>query len=210
VIDFRTDIEKKGRADRLVPGAECIDLPITTVDSTEGAEELTKRKAFDVSKIIVLAAFNKTAQCVAETMYASVVAREDCQRQYSAFLREVARTTAGAVLYHCTQGKDRAGFATAFLLAALGADRATIVADFDFTNRVYEKDVRKFCRRVKFLGGKEKELQTVRAFIGANTQKFEQALDWIDATYGSLDAYLRGPLGLTDADINALRTRYLE
>lgn len=31
-----------------------------------------------------------------------------------------------------------------------------------------------------------------------------------DREYGSLDAYLRGPIGLTDEDIRTLRERYLE
>lgn len=36
----------------------------------------------------------------------------------------------GAVLIHCTAGKDRTGVVTALILALLGADRATIEADY--------------------------------------------------------------------------------
>ena len=35
-------------------------------------------------------------------------------------------------------------------------------------------------------------------------------VDRIDREYGSLDAYLHGPMGLTDEDIQTLRARYLE
>ena len=133
----------------------------------------------------------------------------DCQQQFARFFRLVLETDHGAVLFHCTQGKDRTGIASALLLAALGADRETIVADFDATNRVYEKDVRKYSRRVKFWGGKEEEVGVVKAFLGCNTENFIKALDRIDQEFGSLQAYLKGPIGLTDADIQTLRERYL-
>ena len=135
--------------------------------------------------------------------------RPDCQRQFAAFLREVVNTEDGAVFFHCIMGKDRTGFATAFLLSALGVDRESIIADFDKTNLVYGDDVVKACRKVKSMGGKEEELAVVKVFVGANKDNFISALDLIDAEYGSMDAYLRGPLGLTDADIATLKGRYL-
>ncbi|MBR5432072.1 MAG: tyrosine-protein phosphatase, partial [Bacteroidales bacterium] len=102
------------------------------------------------------------------------------------------------------------GIASALLLAALGASRETIVADFDATNKVYEKDVKKYSRRVKLWGGKEQEIAVVKAFLGCNTENFVKALDTIDQRYGSLEAYIKGPLNLTDDDIRVLRERYLE
>lgn len=215
VIDFRKDEEKQGKADRMVPGAEYVALPIDAsgnfmaTATEEEKKKFTGRKKFEVKKIIVIAAFNEKAQKVARQMYPVLFFGADCQGQYAAFFRHVLAAENGAVLYHCTQGKDRTGIASALLLAALGADREAIVADFDATNKVYEKDIRKYCRRVRFLGGKEEEIATVKAFLGCNTDNFVKALDRIDTEYGSLDAYLRGPIGLTDDDILRLRQRYL-
>ena len=84
------------------------------------------------------------------------------------------------------------------------------MADFDATNRVYEKDVKKYTRRVKFWGGGEEETGVVKAFLGCNTDNFVKALDRIDQEYGSLEAYLKGPIELTDDDFKKLRERYLE
>ena len=142
-------------------------------------------------------------------MYPTLLFTPECQEQFARFFRLLLETENGAVLYHCTQGKDRTGVASALLLAALGANRETIVADFDATNRVYEKEVRKYSRRVKFWGGKEEEIAVVKAFMGCNTENFVKALDRIDKQYGSLMAYLKGPIGLSDADIETLRARYL-
>ena len=209
VIDFRTESEKKGNEDKLLPGASYVSLPITTSDASEANAKMRTPKAVDISKVIVFAAFNEKAQKKAQELYPSFVMRPDCQRQFAAFLREVVDTQDGAVFFHCIMGKDRTGFATAYLLSALGVDRETIIADFDKTNQVYGNDVVKACRKVKSLGGKEKELAVVKVFVGANKDNFINALNLIDAEYGSMDAYLRGPLGLTDADIETLRERYL-
>ena len=216
VIDFRKDIEMNGKTDRLVPGAEYIRLEIDASgkivsQATEDEKKLfTGNKQFDVKKFMVMAAFNPMAQRIAQLMYPNLTNDPECQKQFSLFFRLILETENGAILYHCTQGKDRTGFASALILAALGADRDTIVADFDATNRVYEEDVRQCCQNVCLMGGKEKEIATVKSFLGANTDNFIKALDSIDKEYGSIEAYLKGPIGLTDQDIITLRERYLE
>jgi len=215
VIDMRKEGEKKGKVNRTVPGAKYVPLQIDATGNVAAGmtekekKKFTGHKKFDVKKIIVAAAFNKKAQAVAREMYPILLFNPESQVQFAAFFRHVLATEHGAVLYHCTQGKDRTGIASALLLAALGADRETIVADFDATNKVYEADVKKYTRRVRFWGGKEEQVAVVKAFLGCNTDNFIQALARIDREYGSLDAYLHGPMGLTDEDIQTLRARYL-
>ena len=215
VIDFRKELEMPGKEDKELPGARYVSLPIdASGNAMEKATEQEKKKfvsrnKFDIKKVIVPVAFNKKAQTMAREMYPTLLFTPECQEQFARFFRLLLETENGAVLYHCTQGKDRTGVASALLLAALGANRETIVADFDATNRVYEKEVRKYSRRVKFWGGKEEEIAVVKAFMGCNTENFVKALDRIDQQYGSLMAYLKGPIGLSDADIETLRARYL-
>ena len=217
VVDFRHDSEKVERADRKVPGADYIVLPANA--SGKAKEQMTEeekkkftrgKKKFDVRKFIVFAAFNEKGQKVAREMYPNLLFDPECQQQYARFFRLVLDTEDGALFFHCTQGKDRTGVASALLLGTLGASRETIVADFDATNQVYEKDVRKYIRRVRFWGGGEEEIGVVKAFLGCNTDNFVNALDRIDREYGSLEAYLKGPIGLMDEDVQTLRERYLE
>ena len=216
VIDFRKDIEMNGKTDRMVPGAEYIRLEIDASgkivsQATEDEKRLfTGHKQFDVKKFMVMAAFNSMAQRIAQEMYPNLFFDPECQEQFREFFRLILETEKGAILYHCTQGKDRTGAASALILAALGANRETIIADFDATNRVYEADVRRCCRNVRLMGGKETELATVKSFLGANTENFIKVLDRIDREFGTMEAYLKGPIGLTDQDILTLRERYLE
>lgn len=216
VVDFRMQDEKRGVVDKKIPGAEYLVLPVNAsghaVDnaSEEEMKKVKKGKKFDVKKIIVFMAFNDKAKTVAREMYPTLLFHPECQQQFAKFFRHVLAADSGAVLYHCTQGKDRTGVASALLLAALGADRETIVADFDATNKVYEDDVKKYSRRVKFWGGKEEEVAVVKAFLGCNTDNFVKALDRIDQEYGSLEAYLEKALNVSAEDREVLKARYLE
>ena len=215
VIDFRLDFELKGREDRMVPGADYTRIPVNSsagakMEDDKDAEKIRNQKHFDINKVIMIAAFNDKAQAMAENLYPNMVFSEECQKQFASFLQRVVEAEDGAVLFHCTQGKDRTGLASAYLLAALGADRETIVRDFDLTNKVYENDVRKLSRRVRLFGGKEKEIAVIESFIGANTENFIKTLDRIEVQYGSLEEYLTGPLGLSPEDMETLRNRYLQ
>lgn len=216
IVDFRMIEEKKGKENKSVPGSEYIVLPIDAtgpVSATATEEEkkkFTGKKQFDPRKLIVMAAFNKKAQQVAKSMYPILLEYPDCQKQFAAFMRLVVDTPEGAILFHCTQGKDRTGIAAMLLLAALGADRDTIIADFDETNISYMKDVRKYSRRVRFFGGKAAELDVVKSILGANTDNFIKALDGVEQHYGSLEGYLKGPIGMNSEDIRILKERYLE
>lgn len=52
---------------------------------------------------------------------------------YAAFLRALA-SQEGAIVFHCSAGKDRTGFAAALLLSVLGVSDAAIAADYLRTN----------------------------------------------------------------------------
>ena len=216
VIDFRKEEEKRGKDDRMVPGAEyiCLDIDasgnLVNQASDDEKKLFTGQKQFDIKNFMLMAAFNQTAQMIAHQMYPNLLFHPDCQKQFRQFFRLILETENGAILYHCTQGKDRTGIASALILAALGASREIIVADFDATNRVYEKEVHRCCQTVRQMGGEEVEIDTVKAFLGANTHNFIKTLDRIDHEYGSMEAYMKGPIGLTDNDILTLRERYLE
>lgn len=215
VIDFRLDYELNGQQDRMVPGSDYIRLPIDSsagadLEGEEDVQKIRNKKHFDVKKVIMIAAFNKKAQKMARELYPNMILQPKCQQQFAAFLQEVVAAEGGAVLFHCTQGKDRTGLASAYILTALGVDRETIISDFDVTNRVYEEDVRRMTRRVRFFGGKDEEVAVIWSFIGANTDNFRKALEMIDTRYGSMTEYLTGPLGLSQEDIETLRNKYLQ
>ncbi len=211
IFDFRSYPEASMQPDRPVPGAEHILLPTldTSVDDAD-AEPIPEETWLDLPKHIVRLSFMKFFQTKAHDLYPSLILSEFSQLQYATFMNLVTETTEGAVLWHCSQGKDRTGVAAALILGALGADRETILRDFDRSNDFYRPLVEKLCADVEAAGGGEEEKDVVRAFMGVSVRNFAHALDVIDANWGSIPAYLEEQMGLGPEDFEFLRSRYLE
>ena len=116
----------------------------------------------------------------------------------------------GGVLWHCSQGKDRAGWASTFLLAALGASRETIVEDFDLSNQSYARQVEALTAKVQGKDGSEEAIAFIRAMVGVSRENFEAALYLIDQKYGSLSGYIENQLGFSKKEQQQLKEKYLE
>lgn len=210
IFDFRSEPEASMQPDREIPGSEYILLP--TLDTTaekESGEAIPEETWLDLSKHIVRLAFTKMFQQMSRDLYPSLVMSEYSQLQYASFLNLILETEDGAVLWHCSQGKDRTGIGAALILAALGANRETIVRDFDRSNDSYRPLVEKLCADVKAAGGGEDEMDVVRAFMGVSVKNFNHALDIIEERWGSLQNYLQQQMEIGPDECRRLQERYL-
>lgn len=122
-------------------------------------------------------------------MYRGFITTPGANEAFAAVLRDIA-TTDGAVLYHCSAGKDRTGWTSAVLLTLLGVDRATVTQDYLLSN-VY------------------RDAAPGDVLNGVDASWLDAAFDQVDRSYGDFAGYVRDGLGLTDTDIAALRDRLL-
>lgn len=210
IFDLRSAPEASMQPDREIPGAEAILLPTLDISAEkESGDAIPQETWLDLSKHIVRLAFMKMFQELSRDLYPSLVLSEYSQLQYASFLNLLLETEKGAVLWHCSQGKDRTGIGAAFILAALGADRETIVRDFDRSNDTYRTQVEKLCADVKAAGGGETELEVVRAYIGVSVKNFIRTLDIIDERWGSISNYLQEQMEFGPEECRRLQERYL-
>ena len=211
IFDFRTVQEASYQPDRAIPGAEHILLPTLDLEAEKRSGEAVPQEVFlNLPAHIVKLSFTRLFQEKARQLYPSLIISEFSQLQYASFLNLILETEEGAVLWHCSQGKDRTGIGAALMLGALGADKAAIVQDFDRSNDSYRPLVEKLCAEVEAAGGGEEEKEVVRAFMGVSVRNFSHALDVIDANWGSIPGYLEETMGIMDDDLAVLRRRYLE
>lgn len=213
VYDFRFDAEVEGAPDREMEGVHnthLSTLPQALVDGfTAGRADTTQIQVGGFMERLAEYAFNPRAQEMGRRLYPAIVMNPMSQQRYGAFLRGVLDAE-GGVLWHCSQGKDRCGWGAAFVLAALGASRETIVKDFDLSNVYYAAEVEALSQKVIEMGGGEAELGFIRAMVGVSTENFKSTLDLIDSQYGSLPAYLEKALGFTAQDQEKLRNKLLK
>lgn len=210
VFDFRTVQEIEIQPDRAIPGATNIHLPAIDPDAELQNGSAIPQEAFqDLETHLVALCFTDGAKAMAKDMYPSLIRSEYTQLQYAAFLRMIIETPSGAVLWHCSQGKDRTGLAAAYILSALGASRETIMEDYLLSEPWYAASVKAISDQVVAQGGGKEETDVIRAFIGVNKENFSTSLDIIDKEYGGMDRYLSEQLFLSDEDRALLQKRYL-
>ena len=213
VFDFRFDKEAEADPDRRIPGVRYTSLSTLPREMIEGFSsgrgDSGQQNSSDFVASLVRYASVPQAQALAKRLYPSIISSPESQKHYGDFLRGVLYA-AGGSLWHCSQGKDRAGLATAFLLTALGADRETIIADFNESNAYYGKYIAQLSEQVLQRGGDEDALDFIRAMVGVSVKNFCAGLDLIDSMYGSLPAYVENQLGFIAPECARLRERYLE
>ncbi len=197
-IDLRTAEERKSEPSRwLHKPADLYESPKPTLTPTLGP---LLAKIHDAS----------SARAALTNFYAEM---PDVYRQeYTAFFRLLLDRDTPMVV-HCTAGKDRTGVAAAVLLTALGVSRTTVVADYALTttllpppkNGPAPKNVPASLAALYALPADARA-----AVWRADPAYIEAALDAIDHEYGSIHGYLRQGLGLSEANIHALRSELTE
>ncbi|MEU8898154.1 tyrosine-protein phosphatase [Nocardia sp. NPDC048505] len=125
-----------------------------------------------------------------DDLYRAFITAPGANAAFATVLRDILATEDGAVLFHCTAGKDRTGWTAAVLLTILGVDRETVTQDYLLSN-VYR-------------GAREGD-----GLNGVQQAWLDGAFDQVRQSYGSFDNYVRDGLGLSAADVAALRAKLL-
>lgn len=142
-------------------------------------------------------------------LYRSLVTQAFSIAHYRQFFALLLAQTDGALLYHCTAGKDRVGVGTMLLLTALGVDWPVIVENYLITNERMAASTDCLLTAVADYDLSESEREVIRTFDRADAAFLTAARDAVAERYGSVDAFLTQALGVGAAERAALRARYL-
>lgn len=120
----------------------------------------------------------------------------------------------GAVLFHCTAGKDRTGMSAYLILSALGVPEETVAQDYLLTNEairdVKQQWLAKLETRLKELGASKELIANRSALMSVNPDYLQTAINAIKEQAGDVHHYLTDYLGLSTEDLTQLRQLYLE
>ena len=205
IYDFRGKEESLSAPD-VIPGkARYLSLALSF---SEGESKFDTKFENEKQMIGLLLQYadHPSIQAMCTSLYDIIFFQESSQEVYRKFFADLLtiEPEEGAVLWHCTQGKDRAGCASAMLLAALGADRELIMADFILSKVYYDPIASQIKTET------ETQKTVINTLISANPEIFQATLDKVDARYGSFRNYLTECIGVTPEMMNVLCERYLE
>ncbi len=199
IIDLRTKSERSREPDKIPPRARGLVLDVAADSAgTLGGDMREAMAAISTGKgAEMLTAANRDFVSLPSALTA-----------YTGMMRELLQEKDGAIVYHCTAGKDRTGWATAIILSILGVPRDTIMADYLLSNQ-YLKAKNEATIAMFKKSGAPFDVSNLEPVITVRPEYLQAAFDEVDRKFGSFDAYAHKGLGLTDADIAALRTKYL-
>lgn len=189
VIDFRDDDEVQKAPSRLPEGVTVIRLPIAAGSANDSVATLMQRLMSGEVDSLQSIAFMEQANRRFATEFAPV---------YKEFFKVLTRPDAYPVVFHCTAGKDRTGFASAMILTALGVDWDTVMQDYLLTNTYLKPSA--LAPQVP-----AQALPAMRQMWGVRPSYLNAARDEIVAQYGSPDNFLQQALGVDEAGKASLK-----
>ena len=181
ILDLRTDIAMGQNPDRNVPGAVHLHMPVFD-DAMIGVTHENDR---DYAR-------RKTLMPRLGELYKGMVTHPVSRRNFGKILTLIMENDfgKGAVIVHCSEGKDRAGLTSAFLLKALGVSQADILQDYLLTNEVNAARAESYYQQVLENGGTQEVAESVRSAFVAKEEYLEGAFEAISGEFPVFDDFL--------------------
>jgi protein-tyrosine phosphatase len=202
LIDFRSAAEKQEEPNRLPEPAAFRVVEIPTLD--EGNKALVG----EIMERIESGNFDgfdpDQSMMTANRQFAS-----EFTPQFRQFIHTVLEANGEPVLWHCSAGKDRTGFAAAILLRILGVPEDLVMRDY-MASKQHALDARRSqLMLLRIFKGKE-AADKLSVMMGVEEDWLAAAFEEIDSTWGSFDVYATRGLQLDEDDIARLRLALLE
>ncbi|MFE9136336.1 tyrosine-protein phosphatase [Streptomyces sp. NPDC007355] len=203
VFDFRNQADRKVEgADVELPGVRNVNIPLN--DPADGKEFWKLVRGGDIAQLREILGDGKAAANMSDSYRKMVVERT---AEHSRILHAMAEDSLPALM-HCAAGKDRAGLSIAITLLALGVERAAIEADYVKSNEPHRRyKVRRSSTAPDAMSPEVMEL--LGPLFDARVEYLRGAFETIEATWGSVDAYLAQGLKLAPETRERLRERLL-
>ncbi len=221
IVDFRMSEEQQARPDPVVPGATNLPLSVMDLQDAPVPGDLSREEALAASRKMIalytdpetdrMALLNRLEGLITPDLYVGFLLNPRGKAAYRAFFKALLQLDNGrALLWHCTDGKDRTGCASMLLLFALGASRETVLEDYLLTN--VANGARLAALREKVAPyHMEAEKVDLLLFLsgGVNERYMNRAIDALIDGYGSVNGYLEQEMGLGRAEAAELKARFL-
>lgn len=202
VIDFRTKAEILEKPDVVMDGVKYTEIPILD-DETAGISQ-------SGSLMEMIIKFDQVPDFFIQKQYQNFIRDQFCVKQYARFIDILLHHEEGAVLWHCSAGKDRVGVGTAILLCALGVPKKTIREDFMKTNLYMEEEMQHMVRYLESMTIVDNAvMDKVRLLYKVKGEYLDTVFDTIEQEYGTVERFLKKALYLTPKAVEALRNKYL-
>ena len=95
----------------------------------------------------------------------------------------ISDSSPGLILFNCTAGKDRAGFAAAITLIALGVSKEDVIEDYMKTNSFTKERIEKMLDQIELMSLYQTDVEILRPLLGVERIYIETAFKTAEETY---------------------------
>lgn len=190
VIDLRTPEEIAAKPDSTIPGASWRN------ENVLGSLGAATTPAFATAE---------EADAMMDGAYRTMVTDAAARSALAETLTRIADAR-GAVIVHCTAGKDRTGWVSALLLHIAGVDARTVDQNYLLTNQYSRAGTLAALTGIRETSG-DAAAAAYAPLLGVQLSFLDAAREAAVTNYGSLDAYLSEGLGLSATTLTALRSK---
>lgn len=213
VADFRMSYEQQEVPDPEIPEAQNRFFPVMELYDFEGFdpkyEAILSDPGSDRLELMKTAA---EMGLLDDKLYVDFIFGDRGKQAYRDFFKCLLELNEGrAVLWHCTDGKDRTGIAAMLILVALGADRKTIIDDYLLTNEYNSKKIQMTKAGLEQKHLPQNFLELALFGAGAVYEKYmTNALDAMTERCGSPEGYLSDMIGVGKNECEELRKKFVK
>ena len=200
LIDFRSGTEKNKEPDRLPepPGFTVVEIPTLDDGNKMVADIMERIESGDFGDMDPDQMMIEANRQFATTF----------TPQYREFMQTLQQAEGAPILWHCSAGKDRAGFAAAIVLRILGVPQEVVVQDY-MASKQHALNARRTQLLLLRVFKGEEAADKLGILMGVEEAWIRAAFDEIDTAWGSFDNYVREGLELSRADVEKLRNQLL-
>ena len=204
IVDFRTDYDHEGDGgpDLVPDGVSHLRLPLPDVSGRHADMRamLTNGRAAEYNEqfgggIALELATNGVATMATHPVHRAV---------FGDFIRYVAAQPEAPILWHCSAGKDRAGWAATLLGITLGVPDDVLIEHYLESNAGGRLQ-----GRLEHWLSTGIDVDAIRPLIFVQADYIQAGLEAIDAGWASRDDYLRDGLDVSDAQLATLRKHFI-
>ncbi|MDR1175040.1 MAG: tyrosine-protein phosphatase [Treponema sp.] len=112
--------------------------------------------------------------------------------EYKHFFQTLKNEANFPLIFHCSAGKDRTGFAAALLLSLLGVDREIVINDYLLSAENVKEKYAPYVELIKQRTGGEGDIEPL---VTVKREYIEAAFARIDDEWGGIENYLTNKMG---------------
>lgn len=207
VYDLRTPWEVSRKPDAVIPGVENINFYFQNDGAGAGVNvngirnQISDAKS-DMERMAMVPNMRD--------VYAAMVTNDFSRGRMATLLNELCTYEGGAVLFHCTSGKDRTGMTAALLCSILGVDREAIYDDYLISLAHAEWEAEKM--KASFLkeGASEELADKLMNLFTLDSTYLDNFFIEIEKMSGNVENYIKNEMHISDELAESFRNRILE